>query len=336
MVAAANSNQRLSTYGVGASGIAAICNMNPFASPWDLWLSSTGQAPPIEENEPMEWGNRLEPAIRQKYCDETGALVYVPPESLFHPERSWARATPDGVVVIDDRPAQKSERRNWAHLIQIKNTGYWMAKDWDAGPPVHVQLQEQWELMVTGLQRADVAVLIGGNDYRCYTIHRDDKAIEDLVTIANDFWSKVEKRIEPKVDDSDACKRHFEKRFKRDAVELVADKDTENLFAEWRALEMRVKLDEQRKKTIRNEVRKLMADAGASVVRSTLGDAKLTIPAEPTAKTVVNWKHIAELLGSTKCTPQEFIDLVQTSTSTLTPEPKAPTLYAPRNWSREQ
>lgn len=320
--------QSLSRHGIGASEIAAITGMNPYASPWDVWLKKTGQAPDQEETDPMEWGIRLEPAIRQKYVDDTRSVVMVPPRSEFHPNMPWARATPDGFVLSSDMKLR-------THLLQCKNVGQWVARDWESGPPVYVQLQEQWEMHVTGLNRADVAVLVGGNDFRIYTVHRDDRTIGDLVTIAEDFWRKCETRAAPKVDDSDACQRHFEKRLKREAIEVVADEETEALFAEWREVKARQKTDDKREKAIRNLVREQMADAGATIIRSTIGDAKLSIPADPVSVDVVNWKYVAELLGSTKCTPAEFAELVQAATSTLTPQPEAPILYAPRNWSKE-
>jgi putative phage-type endonuclease len=319
--------QQLSKHGIGASEISAIVGMNPFASPWDVWCRKTGQAPEPDDSAPIEWGHRLEPVIRQKYCDDTGAAIYVPTESLFHPERHWARATPDGIVVDDCA---------WKHLLQIKNVGYWMGREWDEAPPTYVQLQEQWELYVTGLDRADIACLIGGSDYRCYTVHRDDGIIQSLVTIAEDFWRRVETRTPPPVDDSDACRKHFESKLRRDAVELTADEEVEQLFAEWRELVKRQRADEKRIETIRNRVRQIMADAGASVIRTSIGDAKLSFPKPTGPQEVVNWKYVAELLGSTKCSKEEFAELVKSATATLTPEPKAPTLYAPRNWSKEK
>lgn len=331
MVAVASA-QNLSRYGLGASEIAAVAGLSPFSSPWKVWLQATGQAEDVEQNSFMEWGHRLEPAIRQKYSDDTGFVVYVPPSSMFHPRRAWARATPDGIAGAEIKPDQLLDPKRH-HLVQIKNTGEWAGKSWSDGPPAHVVLQELWELDVTGLDRADVAVLIGGNDFRIYTVHRDQKAIDDLVTIGEDFWKKVEKRIEPSVDDSEACRQHFEKRFKSNTVELAADADTESLFAEWRTLTQQQKANEKRIETIRNLVRKQLAEADASRLVSTIGTAALTFPAPPTPKKETNWKHVAELLGSKS--PDLFAELVTANTNTTTPSPKAPALYAPRNWNKE-
>lgn len=331
MVAVASA-QDLSRYGIGASEISAVAGLNPFASPWQVYLKKTGQIPDVEQTAPMEWGHRLEPAIRQKYADETGFAVYVPPSSMFHGERTWARATPDGIAGAAVKLDQLLDVERH-HLLQIKNVGLWVEKTWQDAPPAYVQLQVQWEMFVTGLNRADVACLIGGNEYRCYSIHRDQRAIDDLVTIGEDFWKKVEQRIEPSVDDSEACRQHFERRFKSNTVELAADAETENLFAEWRLLTSQQKAGEKRIETIRNLVRKQLAEADASRLVSTIGAASLTFPAPPAPKTETNWKYVAELLGS-KDRPA-FDELVTANTNTSTPSPKAPTLYAPRNWAKE-
>jgi putative phage-type endonuclease len=270
--------QTLSNFGIGASEIGAVCGLNPFTSPWDVWMRKTGQAPEVESNQPMEWGNRLEAAIRQKYVDETGATVYVPTESMFHAETPWARATPDGIVVSETFLGRQGlpPREFWQHLVQIKNVSYWMGREWESAPPAYVQLQEIWEQYVTGLDRADVAALIGGSDYRCFTIHKDEQTLTDLLSIASDFWRRVEQRIPPEIDNSAACKEHLEKRLaKSSSVELVADQDLESLFSDWRKHSHAIKHSTREVDRIRNVVRSHLADAQADRIVSSIGTAKL-------------------------------------------------------------
>jgi putative phage-type endonuclease len=313
--------QVLSRHGIGASEIAAVCGMNPYASPWDVWLRKTGQTPDVEQNEPMEWGHRLEPAIRQKYADETGQLVRVPGESMFSAERPWARATPDGIVLNMSKHAE--------HLLQCKNVGFFVGRDWEGGPPAYVQLQEQWELCVTGLERADVAVLIGGSDYRTFTVHRDNRMIADLLTIADEFWRRVETKTPPKVDESEACARHIQSKLKRTSINLPADEEATRLLEEWRTLAARLKHDERRIKTIRAHLSETLVGAQADRIVSELGTAQLQ---KTGGGTEINWRLIAELLGSTKCSNDEFRALVEANTKT---EPEKLTLYAPRSWAKD-
>lgn len=315
------------SFGIGASEISAVAGLNPYASPWDVWLRKTGQASDEPENEPMEWGHRLEPAIRQKYVDQTGATIHVPPESLYHPQTTWARATPDGVVL--------NAAARWQHLLQCKNVGGWVEKSWSDAPPVYVQLQEQWELYVTGLARADVAALIGGNQFRVYTVHREQRVIDDLVTIAADFWRKVESRTPPPVDDSDACREHFERKYaKSNAVELVADGELEAVFRRWRRQTRAEKYLKKQIERSRNLVRKALAEAQADRITSSHGMATL-VRSEATETAETDWKLIAQLLGSTKCSPEEWKALTERNTTKSTTAEKA-TLYAPRNWGKDK
>lgn len=272
--------QTLSHHGIGASEIASIVGMNPFSSPWDVWLRKTGQAPEQESNPAMEWGHRLEPAIRQKYVDDTGSLVHVPTTSLFHAETAWARATPDGIIVREAFHGNPGvwPREFWTHLLQCKNVNYWVGKEWDVAPPVYVQLQELWEMHVTGLDRADIACLIGGSDFRVFTVHRDNKMIDDLVTIAAAFWRKVEARTPPVVDGSDACRAHFERRLATvKPVELVADSNIDETFETWRSHLKAIKHSTSEVERIRNEVRSHLADAQADRLVSRHGIAKLDV-----------------------------------------------------------
>ena len=324
------------SFGIGASEISAVAGLNPYASPWDVWLRKTGQASDEPENEPMEWGHRLEPAIRQKYVDQTGATVIVPPESMYHPQTTWARATPDGIVartiggIFDP-----TVRACWQHLLQCKNVGGWVEKSWTDAPPVYVQLQEQWELYVTGLARADVAALIGGNQFRVYTVHREQRVIDDLVTIAADFWRKVETRTPPPVDESDACREHFESKYaKSDAVELVADGELEAVFRRWRRQTRAERYLKKQIERSRNLVRKALAEAQADRISSSHGMATL-VRSEVTETVETDWKLIAQLLGSTKCSPEEWKALAESATTKSTTAAKA-TLYAPRTWAKDR
>lgn len=319
-------NQSLSHFGIGASEIAAVCGMNPFSGPWDIWLRKTGQAPDIEPGPPIEWGHRLEPAIRQKYADETGATMFVPSESLFSKTTPWARATPDAIVLTLEQL--------WDYLVQVKNVGYWMGKDWEATPPAYVQLQEQWELYVTELQRADVAVLIAGSDYRAYTVHRDDKMIGDLLEIAADFWRHVENRTPPKLDASEACRDHFTRRLVRaPVVELTADEDAERTIAAWHAAKATLKRAASDVERYRNTVLSTLNAAQADRIRSSLGVPKLA-RTKPSEHKSTDWKYVAEMLATATGAGATLAELVAAATTTTTTSASV-SLREPHEWSKE-
>lgn len=328
-------SQVRSDVGLGASEIAAVAGLNPHASPWDVWLAKTGQST-FTGNDLTEWGHRLEPAIRQKYADETGHVVEVPAASMFHPSRPWQRATPDGIVyemLQENRPGIPANRippkKMIVRLFQAKNVGEWPAKRmWEDGVPDYVQLQEQWEMDVTGAPVADVCALVGGNEFRTHTVYRDARLAADLVEIGAEFMRRVERGTPPDIDHSKACREHLVARMsKARAVEFHADAETEAAIAEWQRLHVEAKKIEKQLEKARNVVRRVFADAQCE--RVTWSGGVLRIQAPRTAATT-DYEAVARLVASSKgMAAAEFDALVAEHSDIKT---IGPVLAAPANW----
>jgi predicted phage-related endonuclease len=58
-------------------------------------------------------------------------------------------------------------------------------------------IQVQHGMAVTGLPRCDIAVLIGGSDFRIYAVERDHELIADLILAEAAFWARVDERVPP-------------------------------------------------------------------------------------------------------------------------------------------
>lgn len=344
-----------STFGIGASDIAAIAGQSKYSSPWDVYKRLTqredlGAQPDVEADEVLAdsmletddrdiytrtgWGHLLEPVIRQAYADETGLEVRVP-SSLFHRENRWARATPDGIAYARDagHPATMTAPFNPDHdrLVQCKNVGQFVAREWAEAPPAYVQLQEQWELYVTGLTRADVAALIGGGDFQVFTVWRDDALITDLVTIAEDFWKRVQKGQPPDVDASNACRDHIAGRLAAaQALELASDENTEKLARRYQEHYLAEAAATGGKKLAGNQLLDILAGAGATKLRTALGTLGTRRTPE---KTVIetDWKAVAsEFAPHVPGIP--FNEVIAKHTFSKT-TPARIALVAPRTWS---
>ncbi len=61
--------------GIGGSDAAAVCGLNPYKSPVDVYLEKVGAAAPVDETERMFWGNKLEDVVADVYSDRTGRKV---------------------------------------------------------------------------------------------------------------------------------------------------------------------------------------------------------------------------------------------------------------------
>ena len=335
--------QQLSKHGLGASEIAAVAGLNPHASPWDVWLTKTGQST-FSGNELTEWGHRLEPAIRLRYCDETGAVVVVPGGSMFHRVHAWVRATPDGMVWDGATPERIEELRSAtpvalrdataSRLFQAKNVNEWEARmaGWADACPDHVQLQEQWEMLVTGAPEADVCALIGGNTWVMHRVFFDARIANDLLEIGAAFMRDLAQGIQPKVDGSDACSRHLRAQLrKRDAiVEVVADADLESAVQTWHDAHVEIARAAARKEAARNTVMAAIAAAGATRLVTRVGH--INVKAGSTRQNT-DWEHVARLVASaTGMDRNEFAKIVDDATKRTTTEP---TISAPTTWSKE-
>lgn len=168
--------------GIGASEIGAILGLSPYTSPLTIYLRKLGLVEDSPEPNPyIRWGVRLEPVVAEAYQDETGiALIGDGRTTYRHKEYDFALATPDRIAADHSR------------LVEIKTTSARNAQNWgESGSdmvPEYVLTQAMWQLAVMDMDLCDVAVLIGGSDFRVFPIRRDPVLEEQLLAVAGDFW----------------------------------------------------------------------------------------------------------------------------------------------------
>lgn len=150
---------------IGGSEVSTICGVNPWESPFSLWAKKTGRiSSDIAKTEAMEWGNRLESVILQKFIEENVHLDIVPsPGTYRHADRDWQIANPDAIG-FDKSTGE-------AVIVEIKTARY--EDDWANGVPVYYRTQVQWYLQTFGFSQAYVAVLFGGSKYRVFDVPAD-------------------------------------------------------------------------------------------------------------------------------------------------------------------
>jgi len=187
--------RELRKQGLGASEVAAVLGLDPKRTALDVFLEKTGQALPFPGNQYTKWGNRLEDDIIEEYQERHPVYEVLPSPTIVGPE-SWMLATPDRRVVV--KPGDPL----WDRGLECKCRGFYNTDAWgDEGTdqvPHAVAIQCHWGMLVTGLKMWDVAVLLGGNDYREYTLYRDEAIEASIVEKARRFWFEcVQKNVHP-------------------------------------------------------------------------------------------------------------------------------------------
>lgn len=172
--------------GIGGSEIAPVAWLHPYRGPLSVWATKSrgpsGELAPIidesddEENLRAEVGHALEAGLRALYSKRTGIEVVAAP-TLWHESIPWALATPDALAVSEDRGCE------------IKVVGSRMAHHWaEESIPDYVRLQACWGMAVTGRGAWDVSALIGGTDFRIWTVRRDPELNDMLLEAGRLFW----------------------------------------------------------------------------------------------------------------------------------------------------
>jgi predicted phage-related endonuclease len=116
---------------------------------------------------------------------------------LQHPEYPFILADIDGLTTDDNGdPA----------ILEIKTASEYKRDEWLEGVPTYYKTQVQHYLCVTGVSKAYVAVLIGGNTFRVYEVDADPEIQQMLIAVEKNFWNMVTNMIRPDIDGSDAAK----------------------------------------------------------------------------------------------------------------------------------
>ena len=185
----------LRSQGIGGSMVGTIAGLNKWESPYTAWAKYTGKIPSETPDSPaMEWGRRLESVVMDKFADEHPELEIVREVGTWQNiERPYQIANPDGIAT--------DEFGNLC-VIEIKTARF--PDDWEQGVPLYYLTQVQWYLSTLGIQRAYVAVLIGGSDYREFEIEADHFQQMADIALVEQFLDAVEKHIAPAWDGSES------------------------------------------------------------------------------------------------------------------------------------
>jgi putative phage-type endonuclease len=239
--------------GIGGSDVAPILGLSPWATPLDVYLDKIGEAPPVEDTPAMAWGRAMEPLLRHAYAAQTGRQVAVPTVSFVHPQHSFIRANLDGET--DD-----------GRIFEAKTarTGEGWGEPGSDEVPDAYGLQVQHYMLVRGYVLADIAVLIGGNDFRVYTVEADPQVQSDLIDLEREFWQRVQDRNPPEP----RTFSEVQQRFGRSEAAGVVTADSEAAYAYQQLLVARraLKGAEEAEQEAKAVLMKALGDSGDTLI----------------------------------------------------------------------
>lgn len=264
---------RIRRSGIGGSDIAMIAGVSKWGGPMDVYLTITGQSAPLIETERMRWGKLLEDAVAKEYAVKTGRKVRNAPTAvdsvtglrdriMRDKSASWRMAHVDRLVICKPGETPRGLECKTADRLASSDFG----EEGTDQVPADYALQCQWYMGITGLPLWDLAVLIGGNQHRLYTITRDDELIDMLRQVADDFWlNHVVAKVPPPIDGTDASKRFLEAGHVHPEDEIDMTDRLYALAERYATLKAEIKEREAAVDETANAIREQMQGAGVSV-----------------------------------------------------------------------
>lgn len=237
--------------GIGGSDAGAICGLNPYSSPMNVYQDKTTDHISDMDNEAMRQGRDLEEYVARRFTEATGLKVRRSNKMYRSIEHPFMLADVDRLIVGEDAG------------LECKTASPYNDNKWKDGQiPPHYLIQCLHYMAVTGKREWYIAVVILGSDFKYQKITWNEEVIEKLIAVEEAFWNQhVVSRKIPAPDGSDACEealaQYFHTARKKSSIPLIGfdeklEKREELLNA--------MKLLEQEQKQIEQEIKCYMQD----------------------------------------------------------------------------
>lgn len=186
--------------GIGSSDLPAVMNLSGYRSPLHVYYDKTGALPHDSEEDmgdPARYGILFEEPLAFDWARRNRTVV-APVGIVAHQSERWQMCSLDRLCA--ECPLDRDKHSLCALEVKCRNA--FVAKLWRDGPPDDVLAQVLWQILVTGLDHIHVVCLIGGNDYRQYTVRRSEheKLVAYLDAEATRLWfDHVVPRVQPQL-----------------------------------------------------------------------------------------------------------------------------------------
>jgi putative phage-type endonuclease len=232
-----------------------------WGQPLSVYLDKLGLLPDTD-SPAMRAGRMLEDVVAQMYAEVSGYEVAPPPVRLMrHPDMPWLGASLDRVSL-----------RGPVEIKTSRTADGWGEPGTDEIPDAYmVQVQHQLLVAcaVSGVDMvADVAVLIGGQELRTYTVLPCPELQGIILDAARDIWQRIEAREPPDPDWAHPDTPRLLSLLHRPDEEVVAELGPSQALAldEYQRLGRHIADLEAGRERRKAEIIAAMRDAGAALL----------------------------------------------------------------------
>lgn len=184
--------------GLGASVCAAILGRDPHKSPYTLWSEfvDPSQRPNLDDNEAVEAGVALEPAIAQWAAKRLGVTIdYNPGHLLKHPTIPFMQCHPDALVVGDGSGLEVKNRG--LQTMRLYSSLDEFVDDSDRAQETEVLQCHASMAVKKDAPHWHLGVAVGGQKLLTFTIQRDESIIAMIEAKYAEMWGYIQRGEPP-------------------------------------------------------------------------------------------------------------------------------------------
>jgi len=253
-------------HGIGGTDIAAILGLSPYKTPLEVWSQLVGDQSIYDKDLlHLRFGQHAESFIASEYERATLLKTHVYPQTIHHPEHIFMFGHVDRLVSEPHENAINIDGEITSNrILECKTASAFNRTEWgDAGTdqiPATYLMQCAWYLAITRCQFADVAVLVGNNDFRIYHVERDLELEDLLISHAIRFWTEhVLAKNPPKPQSPDDAAILFPKHV--DALQVEASTEVLETYEKYRELLNQSQTIENECERLKTEILSYMGQA---------------------------------------------------------------------------
>jgi putative phage-type endonuclease len=211
------------TNSIGGSEIGMIAGFSNYGSALTVYNDKLGLVKRFDGNVHTEFGNRMEPLIREwvqndfQKATDIELKTYEYPFMMADKEYEFFSANIDGLAVLKENWTYRENKdtgevwyipANEYVGLEIKTASEFLKNMWDGEEiPAQYYLQCQWYMMITGLKYFLIVYMLG-KEIQWKVVPRCDDDIQAIREFGKDFWNN---HIIPKIPpDVSGIKRETE------------------------------------------------------------------------------------------------------------------------------
>lgn len=284
---------------ITSTDVSALFGISPYLTIYELWHRKKNSIDSgITQNERMKWGNLLEPVIASEIGVEQGWSVS--PLKCYMRIEELRMGSSFDFSIDGDEPG----------ILEIKNVDRavfndsWTKKE-DGGyeAPLHIEIQVQHQLAVSGRKFAYIGALIGGNDLVLIRRDRDEGVIEAIKQRVSEFWASVEAGKEPEPDfskDAAFISKLFGFAEPDKVIDVKGDSHIRDLAIEYRDVSREITSLEEKKEGLKAQLLMCIGDAekttgdGFTISAGMIGECPISYTRKGYRSFRINWKKVKE------------------------------------------